>query len=150
MPTRGRGRPPLTEDAVRGRIADYLARYGVSELNAAGLPVFPAGKRETRQHREWIVLYKAFARLHRRQAAEKPAERAAALAAQGGLCPICLEPVGLDAEIVAGPGPDARALVHPQCRDAIRLVGRLGPAVLDRLRKYLGTAPRGRPKRGKD
>ena len=52
----------MTDDQVRARVADYCARYQVQERNDAGFPVFPAGLRETPQHREWITLYKLFKR----------------------------------------------------------------------------------------
>lgn len=61
-----KGRPRLTEDDLKGRIKAYCKTYGAS-LNNQGLPEFPAGKRETAQHREWISLYKLWNRLGRRK-----------------------------------------------------------------------------------
>lgn len=138
----------MTEEVVRQRIADYCERYGVGELNAAGFPVFPAGKRETRQHREWIVLFKAFDRLRRRQGADRAGERQAALAAQRGRCPICLVEVGLNDEIT-DLGPSARsALVHPSCGEFVRAAAKLGPAGLDRARAYVAAAGAKPPRKG--
>ncbi len=133
-----RGRPPLTEEAVRQKIAAYCARYRVGSLTKAGLPPFPAGKRETRQHREWIVLYKALQRLQRRQQDSDPIPRAAALKAQKGRCPICLELLDADAATVIERGPPRMVVLHPVCGELVRLVRRLGPGVLDRLRDQAG------------
>jgi hypothetical protein len=132
-----RGRPPLTEDLVHQRIADYCARYGVSERNQAGFPVFPAGKRETRQHRDWIVLYKAFRRLQARQAGVAAADRIAALERQRGRCPICLEEVGRNDPVA--PSADGRApvLVHRGCAELIREALKIGPSGLDRVKAHL-------------
>src|SRR5436190_15225856 len=93
-------RPALTEDDVRQRVADYCSRYGVATLSPAGMPPFPTGKRETRQHREWVVLYKAVQRVRKRDAAGDLARRAAALEAQKGSCPICLEPADAAAAVM--------------------------------------------------
>jgi hypothetical protein len=143
-----RGRPPLSEPLVRQRIDEYCQRYGVRERNVAGFPVFPAGKRETPQHREWMVLFKAFERLRKRQAAEAMDDRREALAAQRGRCPICLEEVGLGDEI-AGLGRNVRlALVHPSCGGFLRAAAKLGPAGLDRVRAYLGGRDAKPPRKG--
>jgi hypothetical protein len=129
-----KGRPRLTEDDLKGRIKTYCKSYGAS-LNDQGLPEFPAGKRETAQHREWISLYKLWNRLGRRRrgqcercqertadgsifcethkaesarATEPRAsldERRAALTAQKGRCPICAETVDL-LESVSQPSAD--------------------------------------------
>lgn len=134
-----KGRRPLTEEAVRQRIADYCARYGVHDMSPAGFPAYPAGQRETPQHRAWIVLYKAFGRLQRRQLDEH-AKDATSLPSDGR-CPICLE-------ALSSPGPDARpsaeaasVSVHARCREVVGFVARLGPAVLERLRHYAWPSP---------
>ena len=62
------GRPRLSPEAYEARLAAYCARYKVTPL-ATGIPPFPAGRRETEQHREWIALYKAKSRLSRREPA---------------------------------------------------------------------------------
>lgn len=113
------GRPPLTEDVIRERIAHYRERYAVKELNADGFPVYPAGMRETRQHREWIVLFKALSRV-RARAGTPP--RSDVSGHSDGSCPICLRPV-------AGP-----ATGHQRCQDVVTYVQELGPPVLDRIR----------------
>jgi hypothetical protein len=101
----------MSEDEVRARIDAYCARYKVRERNEAGLPVYPAGLRETAQHRDWISLYKLFDR-HRKRSGAPPTARAAA-----GACPICLRKDG----------------PHRRCEDAVALVRELGPESLDRL-----------------
>lgn len=124
-----KGRPRLSEEDFRARIAAYCHRYDVAP-GTEGLPPFPTGKRETRQHREWIAVYKAHRRLVRRgrgqcercpePAAESsvfceahragPARRAGnrgaspeecrrLLAAQRGKCPICHGKVDLSDSI---------------------------------------------------
>jgi len=136
-----RGRPPLTEDVLRDRTAAYCKRYGVTEFNEAGLPAYPAGKRESRQHRDWVNLFKAWSRFRGRMPAPRDADRAGALRAQKGQCPICLKQVGLNAATEAPPSADgATPLVHPSCNDVLRLVAKLGPTVIHRLNAYLWRA----------
>lgn len=108
----------MTEDQVRLRVDAYRARYGVRELNEDGFPVFPAGLRETKQHREWITLYKLFSRSRNRSmpAAEPPASTG------GRECPVCLQPGGLT------------AVTHRECVAAVELVRKFGLPVLDRIR----------------
>jgi hypothetical protein len=55
-------RARLTAEEFQSRVEAYCAQYGV-EVTPEGLPPFPAGRRETAQHREWISLYKARKRL---------------------------------------------------------------------------------------
>jgi hypothetical protein len=133
-----RGRPALTEDILRERTAAYCSHYGVKEFNEAGLPAYPAGKRESRQHRDWVNLFKAWSRFRRRMAAPRDAERAPALRAQKGQCPICLKKVSLTEATEAPPAPGGVTfLVHPACNELLRLVAKLGPPVIDRLAAYL-------------
>ena len=63
-------------------MSDYCARYGVTP-SAEGLPPFPAGRRETPQHREWISLYKTYNRLARRERGQ--CERCSAPASEGSV-----------------------------------------------------------------
>jgi hypothetical protein len=60
-----KGRPRLTPEDLQARVAEYCDRYRVGR-NAEGLPPFPTGQRETRQHRDWLAVYKAHNRLARR------------------------------------------------------------------------------------
>ena len=131
-----RGRPRLTADDVRDRIADYCKRYGVA-LNHEGLPPFPGGQRETQKHREWMALYKAQRRLAARGPSSELLERLRELLArQHGRCPICRKPVELaDArldETTADP-----AVLHPPCLDLVELARGLGADALDRVRARL-------------
>jgi len=136
-----RGRPQLTEQIVQERIAGYCSRYGVKDFNEAGFPAYPAGKRETRQHREWVVLFRAWSRLRGRTASPGHADRAAALRAQKGVCPICLKSVSLTDATEAPPSAAGEtALVHRPCNEALRLVANVGPTVIDRLKAYLWPA----------
>jgi hypothetical protein len=136
------GRPRLTEDVLRERIVAYCARYGVVAFNEAGFPAYPAGKRETRQHREWVVLFKAFTRLRRRTDRPHEPHRAAVLQAQKGLCPVCAEPVGTDDVFAAPPARHGTLLlVHRACNELLRLAAKLGPSSLDRVRDHLWPPP---------
>lgn len=110
------GRPLLTEEALRERIASYCARYG-AQLNAEGFPAYPSGFRETKRHREWMALYQAFGRVRARTRAAKgvatPDDRR---------CPVCLQPSS---------GP---ARTHRRCAGVVRFVRGLGPIGIDRIR----------------
>jgi hypothetical protein len=137
-----KGRPRVTEESLRERIAGYCARYGVTEFNASGFPVFPAGRRETAQHREWVVLYKARSRLlgaaapHRKELEPSALDREAVLKRQKGRCPVCAETVS-SGDRYDDRGAGGPALVHRACGELARLAEPYGPEVLDRLRSYL-------------
>ena len=110
------GRPLLTEEALRERIAAYCAQYGAS-LNAEGFPTYPSGFRETARHREWMALYKAFGRVRARARAQKglPTD-------DDRRCPICLQ---------ASNGP---VRTHRRCAGVIRFVREVGRDGIDRIR----------------
>jgi hypothetical protein len=128
----------MTEEQLQQRIDAYCAKWKVSVRKADGLPPFPAGERETRKHRDWVVLYKAVSRFRQRRAAlPMSSERAAAMAAQDGRCPICLAELGADAEPFFRPGsPASLTIVHAECDTCLRFLLRLGPSVLERLQSY--------------
>jgi hypothetical protein len=48
----------LTVEALEERLAEYCRRYEVVP-GANGLPPYPAGRRETPQHREWMALHRS-------------------------------------------------------------------------------------------
>ena len=140
-----RGRPPLTDEQLRAKIAAYCQRYGVSE-GADGLPPFPSGQRETRQHREWLSVYKAQRRARQRAAAVDRSPDAAAAVEPGqtrsrrhaqrisAACPVCDRPVR------AGDGvalASAGAPLHARCAELVRLAQDLGPEGLARLGRLL-------------
>ncbi len=110
------GRPPLSDAQIQDRINAYCDRYGVAERNHEGFPVFPAGQRETEQHRKWIALYKVFSRARQRQDGATPAN-----VADASLCPVCLQP--------GGPTDTA----HSRCSSALDLAREFGPPVLQRI-----------------
>jgi hypothetical protein len=60
-----KGRPRLTPEEYEARLRAYCAKYSVAP-NTEGFAPFPAGRRETPQHREWMKLYKAHNRMARR------------------------------------------------------------------------------------
>ena len=113
------GRPPMTEAQVRQRISDYCARHGVTEVNDAGFPAFPAGRRETEQHREWITLFKLFARYRERAGLAPLAVPATTVT---GACDVCLQPLPKSGK------------PHRRCADVVEFVRDLGLPVLDRIR----------------
>jgi hypothetical protein len=151
-------RPRLTPEELEARVADYCQRYGVAP-NDAGLPPFPMGRRETRQHRDWMAVYKAHNRLGRRRrgqcercsapvsdgsvfcedhradvsaGADKDGASRAALAAQDGRCPVCGQKLTLPASVQHGD-----SLLHQRCHRLVALAESLGPAGVDGLRSYL-------------
>lgn len=119
MPSRGR--PRLTAAEYQDRLQSYCRRYSVT-ATAAGIPPFPSGRRETDQHREWLALYQAHARLVRWKGRAP---------APDGACGVCGLPVD-PAEGVAH-----RGTLHAACYGIVALVEPLGPSGLDRLRAYL-------------
>jgi hypothetical protein len=125
-----KGRPPLSEETVQERITDYCARHGVTALNESGFPVYPAGGRETPQHREWVVLFKAWSRARRRSALAT-GETAGT---RPGHCPICVRPLGPRARAGQHPGGPDEAPMHPRCRQLLETAEELGPAALDRAK----------------
>jgi len=131
------GRPRLTPEALRDRLADYCTRYGVTP-NDEGLPPFPAGQRETAQHREWMSLYKAHRRLSERGPDTADLERRRdLLAAQHGRCVVCRKPLDLeDARPDHETAADA-AVLHARCLELVALARALGPEALERARSRL-------------
>jgi hypothetical protein len=131
-----KGRPRLSEEVLARRIDDYCARHGVTERSALGFPAYPAGKRETPQHREWVILFKAKSRL---DGAGSPVARAALVAAQSGRCPVCAEEIQADdgAVVPGAPGTEAKLLAHAPCGKLLRLAQELGPSAVDRARSIL-------------
>ena len=139
MPGRGgsrRGRPRLTPEDLRERLADYCRRHGVS-LNDEGLPPFPAGRRETEQHREWMALYKAHRRLSERgTGAADLAQRHELLAAQRGRCPVCDKQLDVDDARLDSHKADP-AVLHAQCLQLLALGRMLGAEAVARAKTRL-------------
>lgn len=146
-----KGRPRLTEDQLRERIASYCARYGI-QPRTEGLPPFPGGQRETAQHREWIAVYKAHDRLARRQRGQ--CERCPAPNSDGSVFCDTHRALPADeairpADACAACGRDlgqssasASERLHKSCAELARLARPLGPEGLTRLSRYLW--PKGR------
>jgi hypothetical protein len=164
----GQGRPRLTPEDLEARITDYCRRYQ-SQRAPSGLPRFPTGKRETRQHREWIALYKVHNRLGRRtrgqcERCSEPAaegsvfceehrghgfsssldERRALLAHQDGRCPVCGAALDVTESVEYGRG----AVLHPRCSRLASLAVDLGPEGLSRLARFLW--PEGSPRKARE
>jgi hypothetical protein len=129
-----RGRPRLTPAEYAERLQAYCRRHGVT-ATPAGIPPFPAGRRETEQLREWLSLYKAHARLTDVLAAVPPAD---------GACAVCGLAVDPDRAV-----SHRSNQLHSECQRIVSLVEPLGPPGLDRLRAYLWPAASKRPARRK-
>jgi hypothetical protein len=135
-PSVGPGRPRLTFEALQSRIAEYGRRYSVA-VTEAGLPAFPAGKRETQQHREWMALYKAHRRLSEREPdAADVAQRQELLTAQRSRCPVCRKSLDLGEARLDSHEADPGVL-HAQCLDFVTLARALGSEALDRVKTRL-------------
>ena len=128
------GRPPLTEGQVHAKVFAYCKRYGVSPA-PEGLPPFPSGKRETRQHREWLTVYRALQRFERRAAASGPPDAGAA-------CPLCARPIepGLGVPYARRKRSARPASLHPSCAELARLAEALGPSAVAALGPFLWPA----------
>jgi hypothetical protein len=162
-----RGRPPVTEDVLGGRISDYCTRYSVIPDKQTGLPPFPAGRRETPQHREWITILKARTRLRRRlgglcRRCDQPAvtgtifcnehdPSATAATTSHALCFVCGDGVAVAKAVEHRRSPRSEPVwVHRPCRDFILLAQKAGSGVCGRLQQYLWPeeqAPRRAPRR---
>jgi hypothetical protein len=140
---RPRGRPPVTPDVLSARVAAYCKRYAVT-ANDGGLPPFPAGKRETEQHREWMTLYKAHQRLSQRGPSTADVERRHELLAhQHGRCLVCRKPLDLDDSRLDQPKANGNpqspepAVLHARCLELVNLARSLGGDALDHVKARL-------------
>jgi len=140
------GRPPLSEDEVRDKVLAYCERYHVSP-GPEGLPPFPSGKRETRQHREWLTVYRAHQRWLRRAA---NLSSSAGAAAADTACPICRRPLRSDLAVVRAHrvGKTARPVgLHPTCAELARLAEIVGPEAVAGAAAFLWPGrPRSSPR----
>jgi hypothetical protein len=143
------GRPPLREDQVRDKVLAYCGRYGVSP-GPEGLPPFPSGKRESRQHREWLTVYRALRRLRQRAAADPAPSGVLAPGrlprdADAPTCPVCALVVSAkEAVRLEAPARGSRGRLHPDCADLARLAEKAGPEAVARLSSWLWPRSRGR------
>ena len=125
------GRPALTDDEVHDKVLAYCERYQVSP-GPEGLPPFPAGQRETPQHREWLTVYRALQRLRARSAARAPA------GPRSEGCPVCTRAVSPDEGVTFSRAPRSRPeRLHPACADLARLANEAGPEAVARLSGWL-------------
>lgn len=151
-----RGRPPITEEVLNARIRDYCARYSVTPDKNTGLPPFPAGRRETPEHRAWITLLKARTRLRRRvgglcRRCDEPAVTGAifckehdpssgtpAAGTSHVMCFLCGDGVIATKAVDHRRSPGSeRVWVHRDCRNFISFAQTAGPGLLGRLQDYL-------------
>jgi hypothetical protein len=138
------GRPSLGFDEIERRVAAYCRRYGVA-VAANGLPPFPSGRRETRQHREWHTLYRAHQRHERRTPDGTPKDRTpgrrpSAASESTGACAVCR--MALDDAAAAsfarrGSGKAAAVRVHGACADLARAAEAAGPDAVAGVAKLL-------------
>ena len=116
-------------------MAAYCKRHDVT-LSDDGLPPFPAGRRETDQHREWMSLYKAHRRLSERGPSTADlTRRQELLTGQHGRCAVCRKPLELgDARL---DDHKAAAVLHETCLKLVELARTLGGDALDRVKARL-------------
>ncbi len=141
---------------MRDKVLAYCERYQVSP-GPEGLPPFPSGRRETRQHREWLTVYRARQRLEARAAGSLPAAPPGQPTQAFAVCPVCTRPLQKDLAVLRAhraAGKTARPVaLHPTCAELARLAEAVGPDALVALGAFLwpGPArakPRLRPPRG--
>jgi hypothetical protein len=139
---------------VRDKVLAYCERYQVSP-GPEGLPPFPSGRRETRQHREWLTVYRAHQRWLRRSATASASSSATSTGGSAQVvCPICERPLQRDLAILRRAGKVAQPVaLHPTCAELARLAETVGPDALAALGAFLwpGRArarARPRPPRG--
>jgi hypothetical protein len=134
-PRKSRGRPAASAEHVAARVAAYCDRYGV-QASSEGLPPFPSGERETAQHRQWLVVYRAVKRLASRRAAEAGGRSARS----ASCCAVCLRslPPGDAREVRVARGRTVP--VHSVCADLAGLALRAGPEAVARLAALLWPA----------
>jgi hypothetical protein len=136
----------LQPEALAARVDAYCRQYGV-RADDDGIPPYPSGRRETRQHREWLALYKARRRLSERLAVAaldgKPA-------AAGTHCLLCERAVRMpDAVRLRPPPPDGDGpprVMHRACLSLLRAAREAGPAAVSRLGGLLWPARDGTPR----
>jgi hypothetical protein len=113
-------RARLTHDDYQTRLQAYCARYDARPTDK-GVPPYPANRRETQQHREWMALHRLHDRLSRRDRGQcqrcpepalegglycaahvsaassglEPAQREELHAAQSRVCSVCEEPLDI-------------------------------------------------------
>lgn len=130
------GRPPLSPEAVRERVAAYCERYGVRP-DADGLPPFPSGRRETVQHREWLTVYRAVRRLAAR-ATPGVAPRPAISRETSSPCPICGKPLPPSArETRLGTRAAPRVRLHEPCAALVERLRAVGFEAANRALRLL-------------
>ncbi len=131
-------RPALTAEQVQAKVDLYCRRYDVAP-GPGGLPPFPTGKRETRQHREWLTVYRALQRQRQRSAAAAaPPEPREVSAAAGTPCPVCSRPVEPGLGVAYARRSRSRSVtLHPACAELARLADSLGPDAVLGLTRFL-------------
>jgi hypothetical protein len=129
---RPRGRPAASAEHVAARVAAYCQRYGV-QASADGLPPFPSGQRETAQHRQWLVVYRAVKRLAVRREADangRPARSASS-------CAVCLRSLPHDDVLEVRMARGRTVPLHSTCAELAGLAIQAGPEATARLAALL-------------
>lgn len=127
-------RPALTEEQVRAKVVAYCERYGISPI-PEGLPPFPAGRRETPQHRDWLTVYRALQRCEARAFAAAVATPSDSDA----LCPVCARALKAEdsVSVHAGSRRTTSWNAHAGCAHLLRLAEKVGPDAVARLNGLL-------------
>jgi hypothetical protein len=137
-PRRRLGRPSLSEQQISARVAAYCARYRV-EPTDTGLPPFPSGRRETRQHREWLALYRAAQRRTRREATSIAGDMTAASDSSSS-CGLCGQPLGSAGAAFIRGGTKLR--LHTACGELAGAAEAAGPRAVARLSAFISRLSR--------
>lgn len=133
------GRPALGIEEIVARVASYCERYGVT-VKPDGLPPFPSGRRETRQHKEWLALYRARRRADQRRAAASatPPTAPATASDQAPGCPVCGSGIApQDADTYRPRRRRPPLVLHRRCAELARAVEAAGPEAAARLLRLL-------------
>jgi hypothetical protein len=132
---------------VAARIASYCERYGVA-ARPDGLPPFPSGRRETRQHKEWLALYRARRRADERRAAASAAPASALATASdqpAAGCPVCGAGIApQDAATYRTRRRRPTLVLHRRCAELARAAEAAGPEATAALLRLLWPGRAGR------
>lgn len=130
-------RPALTEEQVQAKVDLYCRRYDVAP-GPGGFPPFPTGRRETRQHREWLTVYRALQRRRQRSAATAAPPEPREAPAATTPCPVCSRPVEPGLGVSYARRSRSRGVVlHPGCAELARLAESLGPDAVLGVSRFL-------------
>lgn len=123
----------MSAEQVAARVDAYCERHGVRP-SAAGVPPFPAGRRETPQHREWLALYRAVRRLQARVAHGPSPDGGDA----GNACGLCSRPLPATNGVrLRLDRPRREVPVHGSCAELLRAARMAGREAVEATLRLL-------------